>query len=221
MRGGPGAPSTVQQTHVRHILIKVNQVVTAAEAHRKLVEQFSSRQVHKTYLALVHNWPKMPEGMIDDPIGRDPRNRTRMSITGIDARTAVSHYKVIERLLTPYGRLALLEVRIETGRTHQIRVHMASIGHPVVGDTLYGAAGVLRSSTAPRKGSRKRNAAEREAGASVPETQPGALRLNRNFLHAAAVELTHPRTGKALSFTAPLPVVLTSFLEKLRGPQQI
>ena len=120
-------------------------------AHRKLVEQFSSRQVHKTYIALVHNWPKTDEGTVNDPIGRDPRNRTRMSTSGIDSRTAVSHYKVVERLLTPYGRFARVEVRIETGRTHQIRVHMSSIGHPIVGDTLYGAPQILLPNTLARE----------------------------------------------------------------------
>jgi 23S rRNA pseudouridine1911/1915/1917 synthase len=190
-------------------------------AHRNLSKQFSGREVKKRYIALVHGWPERPRGTISAEISRDAIRRIRMTTRGSGGRTAVTHYEVRERIDSPYGKFALVDVRIETGRTHQIRVHMASIGHPVVGDTLYGAAGVLRSSTAPRKGSRKRNAAEREAGASVPETQPGALRLNRNFLHAAAVELTHPRTGQPISLTAPLPVELTSFLEKLRGPQQI
>ena len=145
-------------------------------AHRKLVEQFSSRQVHKTYLALVHNWPKTDEGTINDPVGRDPRNRTRMSVTGIDPRTAVSHYKVIERLLTPYGRFALMEVRIETGRTHQIRVHLSHLGHPIWGDTLYGRR------------------------APVEGFYPA-----RQMLHAARIEIAHPLTGKPLRLEASLP----------------
>ena len=144
-----------------------------------------------------------------------------MTTRGSGGRTAITHYEVRERVESQYGKFALVDVRIETGRTHQIRVHMASIGHPVVGDTLYGAAGVLRSSAAPRKASRKQSAGERDAGAVLPESQPGGLRLNRNFLHAAAVELTHPRTGQALSFTAPLPAELKGFLEKLRRQQQL
>jgi 23S rRNA pseudouridine1911/1915/1917 synthase len=190
-------------------------------AHRNLSKQFSGREVKKRYIALVHGWPERPHGTINAEISRDAIRRIRMTTRGSGGRSAVTHYEVRERIDSPYGKFALVDVRIETGRTHQIRVHMASIGHPVVGDTLYGAAGVLRSSDAPRKGSRKRNAAEREAGAVAPETQPGALRLNRNFLHAAAAELTHPRTGQPLSFTAPLPAELTSFLEKLHRRQQI
>ena len=188
-------------------------------AHRNLATQFSGRAVKKRYVALVHGWPERPRGTITAAISRDTIRRTRMTTRGGEGRTAVTHYEVRERIDSHYGKFALIDVRIETGRTHQIRVHMASIGHPVVGDTLYGAAGVLRSSAAPRKASRKRAAAEREQAS--PDAQPGALRLDRNFLHAASVELMHPRTGKPLSFTAPLPAELTRFLEKLRRPQQL
>jgi 23S rRNA pseudouridine1911/1915/1917 synthase len=187
-------------------------------AHRKLVEQFSSRQVRKTYLALAHNWPKREQGSVTDAIGRDPRNRTRMSTNGIEARTAVSHYKVLERLLTPYGRFALVEVGIETGRTHQIRVHLASIGHPIVGDTLYGAPQLLLPNTLARerhgtaissRTAAKRGRAHGEGAAS--------LSLPRNFLHAARLHFTHPKSGRALDFEAPLPEELQSFLERLRS----
>jgi 23S rRNA pseudouridine1911/1915/1917 synthase len=186
-------------------------------AHRNLAKQFSGREVKKRYSALVHGWPERPRGTINAEISRDAIRRIRMTTRGSGGRTAVTHYEVRESIDSPYGKFALLDVRIETGRTHQIRVHMASIGHPVVGDTLYGAAGVLRSSAAPRKPPRKRSIAERDLDAAAPEPQPGALRLNRNFLHAAAVELSHPRTGKPLSFAAPLPEALTAFLEKLRS----
>jgi 23S rRNA pseudouridine1911/1915/1917 synthase len=186
-------------------------------AHRNLGKQFSGREVKKRYIALVHGWPERPRGTINSEISRDAIRRIRMTTRGSGGRTAVTHYEVRERIDSPHGKFALLDVRIETGRTHQIRVHMASIGHPVVGDTLYGAAGVLRSSAALRKPSRKRTAADSDNEEAAPNAQPGALRLNRNFLHAAAVELTHPRTGTPLSFQAPLPEALVAFLNKLRS----
>jgi 23S rRNA pseudouridine1911/1915/1917 synthase len=106
-------------------------------------------------------------------------------------REAVTHYAVQRRVQSDYGKFTLLEVRIDTGRTHQIRVHMASLGHPIVGDTLYGAPREITS----RSGAR--------------------LFLPRNFLHAATLEFTHPETGKALSFTRPVPEPLSEFLKKL------
>ena len=186
-------------------------------AHRKLVEQFSSRQVHKTYLALVHNWPKAEQGSVNAAIGRDPRNRTRMTSGGIDPRTALSHYKVVERLLTPYGRFALVEVRIESGRTHQIRVHMSSIGHPVVGDTLYGAPQILLPNTLARERQGNAISSRTEAKKARAHGESAAtLSMARNFLHAARLQFTHPKSGRAVEFEAPLPEELESFLAKLR-----
>jgi 23S rRNA pseudouridine1911/1915/1917 synthase len=168
-------------------------------AHRKLANQFSKREVRKRYTALVHGWPAKDHATINAPISRDAVKRTRMTTKGSGGRSALSHYDVRERIATPFGRFALVDVRIETGRTHQIRVHMASIGHPVVGDSLYGAPKELKRGTA-----------------KAPMGTPAVLTLGRNFLHATAVEFKQPRTGDPLQLEAPLPHELTAFLEQLR-----
>jgi 23S rRNA pseudouridine1911/1915/1917 synthase len=121
------------------------------ESHRRLAKQFSSREVHKTYLALVHGWPKQDRGTIQSPISRHSQKRTRMTTRGYGGREAVTHYLVRQKIDSPYGKFALVELKIETGRTHQIRVHMSSLGHPVVGDALYGAPGELRSQSNKRR----------------------------------------------------------------------
>ena len=161
--------------------------------HRKLGELFSSRQVQKTYIALAHGHLARDLTTVTLPIARDLVRRTRMTTRRGDGRSAVSHFEVKQRLNTPYGPFTLLEARIETGRTHQIRVHLQSLGHPVVGDSLYGAPHVIRP------------------------LQPGpdTLELPRNFLHAARLAFTHPRTGKPLAMEAPLPAELTGFLAQL------
>jgi 23S rRNA pseudouridine1911/1915/1917 synthase len=167
--------------------------------HRKLGEMFSQRQVTKTYIALVHGNLAKDNVTVSLPIGRDLVRRIRMTTrrsAGEGVRSAVSHVKVLERISSPYGLFTLVEVRIETGRTHQIRVHMQSLGHPVVGDTLYGAPHIIRGVT--------------------PE--PGLeLTLDRNFLHAAHLSFTHPQTNKPMDIDAPLPAELDTFLSAIRA----
>ena len=170
--------------------------------HRKLGEMFSMRRVAKTYIALVHGTLAKDNVTVSLPIARDLVRRTRMTTRRPDGRSAVSHIKVLERLATRYGAFTLVEVRIETGRTHQIRVHMQSLGHPVVGDTLYGAPRAIVP--VARKGEIEHPTEEPIAG------------LERNFLHAAHLEFAHPQTGKALTIDAPLPAELEEFLRWLR-----
>jgi 23S rRNA pseudouridine1911/1915/1917 synthase len=167
--------------------------------HRKLGEMFSERKVAKTYIALVHGNLAKDNVTVSLPIGRDLVRRIRMttrrSAGSEGVRSAVSHVKVLERINSPYGLFTLVEVRIETGRTHQIRVHMQSLGHPVVGDTLYGAPHIIRPLTP-------------EAGTE--------LSLDRNFLHAAHLSFTHPQTNKPMDLAAPLPAELDTFLATIR-----
>jgi len=176
-------------------------------AHSALAELFSSRRISKTYIALVHGNVERPKGTITAAVGRDPMRRTRMTTRPTEnARSAVSHYEVVRRLSTRFGKFTLVHVRIETGRTHQIRVHMASIGHPVVGDSLYGASGQLTDQVVAQAAQSK--AARRNA-------DPERLRLGRNFLHAALLEFEHPKTGKPLRLEAPLPNELEAFLNRI------
>jgi 23S rRNA pseudouridine1911/1915/1917 synthase len=178
-------------------------------AHAALGEMFSSRQMKKTYTALVQGALERERGTINASVGRDPLRRTRMTAQpNENARTAVSHYEVVRRLATRFGKFTLVRVRIETGRTHQIRVHMASIGHPVVGDTLYGGAGQLTDQVAAQAA---------QSRAARRKSEPEVLRLGRNFLHAAKLEFAHPVTGKLLQLEAPLPEELEKFLERLES----
>jgi len=173
------------------------------DSHRKLAAQFARREVKKTYIALVHGWPKKDRGTITASISRDRLRRIRMTTRGSGGRDAVSHYTVVRRLDTAFGKFALVEVKIDTGRTHQIRVHMASLGHAVVGDALYGA---------PREMPARR-------GRSTDEG--AAISLSRNFLHAAQLELTHPRTGERIALQSPLPPELQAFLATLEKEKDV
>jgi 23S rRNA pseudouridine1911/1915/1917 synthase len=161
--------------------------------HRKLAAQFSSRQVKKTYLALVHGWPKNDSGTVRSSISRDRVRRTRMTTRGSGGREAITHYSVTRRIDSPYGKFALLEVRIATGRTHQIRVQMASLHHPIVGDTLYGAPLEVRGKNQP------------------------TISLSRNFLHAAKLEFQHPRLEQPLCFASLLPEELNQFIHQINS----
>src|SRR5882762_4550199 len=162
------------------------------EAHRKLAAQFALREVKKTYVALVHGRVKAERGTVSKSISRDPVRRIRMTTRLSGGRQAVTHYRVARRIDTAFGKFTLLEVKIETGRTHQIRVHLASLGYPVVGDAMYGAPRQIRGPA-------------------------GAMSLQRNILHAAELELRHPRTGENMGLKSELPEELREFLAKLTG----
>ncbi|HXU41139.1 MAG TPA: RluA family pseudouridine synthase [Burkholderiales bacterium] len=156
-------------------------VAKTVVAQSSLVEQLASRTVRRTYLALVQGDPPA-SGAIDAPVGRDPRARTRMTVThrGKESRTT---YRVVER----FGSAALLECRLDTGRTHQIRVHFQHIRHPLIGDTVY------------RRGTRH--------GINFP----------RQALHAAELSLVHPSSGKTMTWSSPLPRDMKRLLDELRA----
>jgi 23S rRNA pseudouridine1911/1915/1917 synthase len=162
------------------------------EAHRKLSAQFAAREVRKRYIALVHGWVKKDAETVALSIGRDPVRRTRMTTRTKGGRSAVTHYRAARRLDTKFGKFTLLEVKIDTGRTHQIRVHVAALGHPVVGDSMYGAPKQARGKSA-------------------------AISLGRNFLHSAELEFRHPRTGQAVALKSELPAELREFLIKIES----
>ena len=161
-------------------------------SHLALSRQFSGRTVEKEYLAVVLGVPRAAEGTIDVPIGRDPVHRQRMSVRAPRGRAARSTYRVVEAL----DGAALLRVRIATGRTHQIRVHLAALGHPVAGDPTYGG--------------------RRRPGSERPEARAALEALTRPALHAARLAFTHPATGERLSFESPLPADLQTLLAALR-----
>ncbi|WP_288636071.1 RluA family pseudouridine synthase [uncultured Limosilactobacillus sp.] len=148
-------------------------------AHRSLAAQLKAKTNQREYVALVHGVIKQDAGTINAPIGRSKKDRKKQAVVS-DGRHAVTHFKVLHR----FSHYTLVSCRLETGRTHQIRVHMKSIGHPLAGDPLYG----------PRK------------------TLPG----RGQYLHARLLGFKHPRTGKELVFTAPLPEYFQQMLDKLK-----
>jgi 23S rRNA pseudouridine1911/1915/1917 synthase len=161
--------------------------------HRDLARQFASRRVEKEYLALVLGVPPRAEGEVALPIGRDPVHRKKMSVRAPKGRGALTRYSLVEAL----DGAALLRVRLHTGRTHQIRVHLASIGHPVAGDETYGG----------RREPPSRRASSREALRS----------LGRPALHAARLAFEHPATRERVCFESPLPADISELIERLRN----
>jgi len=155
-------------------------------AHESLAAQLKEHSVTREYTALAHDNIREDELTIDAPIGRDPKNRMRNAVNGAAARNAVTHIKVLER----YGKYTLVKAVLETGRTHQIRVHMAYIHHPLAGDELYG----------PRRQSRR----------------TGGVEVRGQLLHAGTLGFIHPSTGDYMEFHSPLPEVFEAVLENLR-----
>jgi 23S rRNA pseudouridine1911/1915/1917 synthase len=165
-------------------------VAKTPESLEHLSDQFRERTVFKSYVALVHGRVDTESGSINQPLARDPSNRTRMAVVR-GGRTALSLYKIRRR----YQRFTLLDVEIKTGRTHQIRVHLAWLKHPVVGDDTYG-------------GGRDNTIQDAQQRARIRN-------LGRHFLHAERLGLTHPTTGERLEFSAPLAKELLEILDHL------
>ena len=157
------------------------------KAHESLATQLKEHSVTREYTALVYDNIKEDELTIDAPIGRDERNRMRNAVNGAAARNAVTHIKVLER----FTKYTLVKARLETGRTHQIRVHMAYIHHPLAGDELYG----------PRKASDKIE----------------GIKVSGQLLHAGTLGFIHPTTGEYLEFHSELPQIFSDVLSKLKA----
>ena len=184
--GGEGRPGIVHRLDKKTsglLMVAKNNV-----AHAKLSEAFQARKIQKTYLALVHGRPKRAMAAIDLTVSRHPTIRTRMAAGRPSGRIAHSEYRVLDI----FSAFALLEVKITTGRTHQIRVHLSAIGHPVVGDDVYG---------------------ER----SYKEFVKKFGELHRYFLHAAALRFEHPMTGKPMEFHSFLPEELQKLLNSIKS----
>jgi len=163
------------------------------EAYHHLTRQFKNRTVKKVYWAIVYGKVSGDEGLIDSDIGRHPSERKRMSTRTKKGRPAITRWMKVEE----FDGATLLEIFPQTGRTHQIRVHLSSIGHPILGDPLYG-----------RKG--------RPGAIHDPVLRECVKRLNRQALHAQRLEFTHPRTGETVRFVSPMPRDMEEVLEWLR-----
>ncbi len=165
-------------------------VAKTEAAHDHLADQFRAREIFKSYVALVHGQIKKQTDLIDQPIARDPRNRTRMAVVR-GGRPALSIYKVRRR----FERFTLLDVELKTGRTHQVRVHLAWLKHPLVGDEVYGGG--------------------RDKTVTDTRIRTQIAKLGRQFLHAERLKFRHPRTSEEVSFTASLPSELAELFDVL------
>ena len=176
-------------------------VAKTPEAKSNLGKQFFNHDTHRSYVALVWGNFVEDEGRIEGNIGRDPKDRLRMAVFPPDSETgkpAVTHYRVLER----YGYTTLVECRLETGRTHQIRAHMKHIGHPLFADERYGGTEILRG----------------ERTASYKAYIQNCFKLcPRQVLHARTLGFRHPRTGEQMDFTSDLPEDMQALIDKWRG----
>jgi 23S rRNA pseudouridine1911/1915/1917 synthase len=187
-------------------------VAKTAFAHERVARQFKERSVCKEYVAVVRGRLPAGEGTIDRPIGRHPRERQRMSVRSRRGRESVTRFVVAE----DYGAATVVSLFPSTGRTHQLRVHLAAIGHPIVGDRLYGGSARRRDDRRAAAGAGATRG--RGHGTSASRSVPGLLAgFPRQALHAAAVEFSHPRSGERVQVQAPLPGDLAGLLEALRA----
>lgn len=161
-------------------------------AHRALSSAWATPKVVKQYLALVYGTPRLQSGSIDKPIGRDPRDRKRMAVVS-SGRAALTEWELLER----FSNTSLLRCTLRTGRTHQIRVHLKSIGHPVVGDPVYSGP--------------------QWRGVTDPRVRKALAALGRQALHATRLAFPHPRSGEPLDFESPLPEDMATAIGVLRG----
>ena len=172
-------------------------VAKSERAYLNLVKQFKERGVRKEYLALVYDSPAKSEGEISSLLGRDPAHRKKIAVLEKRGRSALSRWRIEKS----WGETSLLKVRIETGRTHQIRVHLSHVGHPVVGDEIYGGGG--------KRARHVKSAPVRDL----------LLGTKRQMLHAIRLEFTHPVTGTVVSVDAPLPDDFRELIERLDSIQ--
>jgi 23S rRNA pseudouridine1911/1915/1917 synthase len=194
--GGAGRPGIVHRLDKQTSGLMV--VARTPRAYLALVEALRARRVRRAYAALVWGVPRPAEDVIRAPVGRDPRQRQRMAVVRRGGKEAVTRYRVIEA----FGIASRLQVTLETGRTHQIRVHLAHRGHPVIGDPVYGGRVKKLLSAGPT---------ERSLATALLQD------LRRQALHASDLELAHPVTGQPLSFSSPWPVDMTQALDRLRS----